>query len=387
MTRENLVIPRSSHVYKAGEIINGLEILEQVRITKQEKQRVNTYKGYKYKCIVCGYTDEKVETIFKMGSGCSCCKRKIVVEHINSIVANEETHWMVDYFPGGWNEAKLYLHGSEKKVIFKCPYCGKLKDRPMRIADLYKRHSIGCTCGDGISFPEKIGKELFPLLDKDCIYQYSPEWSGGKIYDFYLPSLNAIIELHGEQHYNPRGFMKTASNNDTVKEIMARENGIEHYFQVDCRESNYLWIRTNLEKIEYFNWDEIEWEEIFSNAEKNIVKEVCFAKQNNPLLSTKELCDKFGISSFAVRTYLKKGYQLGWCEYLPKDTPKKIEKTTGKPIVVIKDEIVLKEYRSITQCSKHSEEDFGIKFSRKGISQVCLNEKEKYKDYIFKFVN
>lgn len=387
MGKGNKGVLRTKHKYSVGETINGMKIIALTQITKQEEKRgETTYKAYQCKCLKCDYETTKVESVLKMGTGCACCKRKVVVEHINSIVADEETHWMVDYFPGGWNEAKLYLKGSDKKVILKCPDCGKIKEKPTRISDLYKRRSIGCSCQDGISYPEKVGRELFPLLDKDCIYQYSPNWSQGKIYDFYLPNFNVIIELHGLQHYKTCGFMKPNPENDNYKEKIARENGIKYYFQVDCRESTYNWLRTNLEKITLFNWEEINWEQIFEKSEKNMVKEVCFTKQNNPTLSTKELCDKFNISPYAVRTYLIKGNQLGWCDYLPKDTPKKIEKTTGKALEVIKDGQVVKQYRSIMQCANHSEQDLGIKLSRKGISQVCLGEREEYKGYDFKII-
>lgn len=386
MGKGNKGVLRKPYKFSVGEVVSGMAIMAQTTIIQQIKRGETTCKAYLCKCLECGYETTKVESVLKIGTGCACCKRKVVVEHINSIVADEETHWMVDYFPGGWNEAKLYLKGSEKKVIFKCSDCGKIKDKPMRIADLYKRHSIGCSCQDGISYPEKVGRELFPLLDSDCIYQYSPKWAEGKVYDFYLPNLNAIVELHGEQHYNPRGFMKSNSENDITKEKLAKENGIAHYFQVDCRESTYEWIKKNLESINFFDWEGIDWKTIFEKSEKNIVKEVCNAKQSSPMLSTKELCDKFNISSYAVRTYLIKGNQLGWCDYLPKDTPKKIEKTTGKAIEVIKDGQVVKQYRSIMQCANCSEQDLGIKLSRKGISQVCLGEREEYKGYDFKII-
>ena len=376
---------RSKYAFEVGEVISNLEIIEQTKLTKQERKRVSTYKAYKYKCLKCGFTDTKVESVLKMKNGCPCCKRKVVVEHINSIVADEETHWMVDYFPGGWNEAKLYLKGSEKKVKLKCPECGKVKEKPMRIADLYKRHSIGCSCRGGISYPERVGRIVFPLIDKSCVYQYKPHWSEGRFFDFYLPSYNMIIELHGVQHYKPRGFMDDTSNNDTYKELLAKNNGVQHYYQIDCRESTCEWIRTNIETIKEIDWKDVDWVEICSLAERSIVKQVCEFKENNPLASTKEICTHFSISSKAVHTYLTKGVQLGWCSITHRETPRKIEKTTGRAVIVEKSGMKVGEYRSISQCALMSEIDFGIKFSTKGIGQVCHKKREEYKGYNFKF--
>jgi len=46
---------------------------------------------------------------------------------------------MIDYFPNGYDEAKRYSPLSNKRVQFKCPYCGKIKENKISIYNLYKR--------------------------------------------------------------------------------------------------------------------------------------------------------------------------------------------------------------------------------------------------------
>ena len=110
----------------------------------------------------------------------------------------------------------------------------------------YTRANYNGIKGDGISYPEKIGKALFPLVDDTCKYQYSPKWANGKQYDFYLPKYNMIIELHGSQHYKARGFMEDQTDNDTYKRNLASENGIIKYYEVDCRKSVFSFIKDNI---------------------------------------------------------------------------------------------------------------------------------------------
>ena len=54
------------------------------------------------------------------------------------------------------------------------------------------------------------------------------------VYDFYIPELEAIIEVHGSQHYG-QGFEKVGGRtleeeqiNDRLKEDLAKQNGIKH---------------------------------------------------------------------------------------------------------------------------------------------------------------
>lgn len=391
--------PRTPFKFNVGEIVKGSLILEQFTQIQPKKGRENGVlaKAYKCKCTVCQYEYDRTENTLELSygeDGCACCKEKIVVEHINSIVANEETHWMVDYFPGGWNEAKLYISGSEKKVTFKCPHCGKLKDKPMRIADLHKRKTISCTCQGGrMSYGERVCKNALDMIGIDYITQYRPTWNENRFYDFFIPSLNCIIEIHGEQHYRERGHFNIGLGEqqriDADKEAIARANGVVNYFQVNCSKSQLSWIRENLSLVDIIDWSVVNWKECSRHEEANIVKEVCQYKENNPSCSCKELTEVFSLSTFAIKSYLKKGYDLGWCSSTEFQRKKFIPHNSRKVAVYYKGEFV-KEYNSCSECAKLSESELGIKFSKETIRRYCegiRTPKGERKNFMFMFIN
>ena len=78
---------------------------------------------------------------------------------INNVVI--KAPWMVKYFQGGYDEAKLYTIGSHKEIYPICPECGRVKDKPIEVKTIYYNTSIFCSCSDGISYPNKF---MFNIL-------------------------------------------------------------------------------------------------------------------------------------------------------------------------------------------------------------------------------
>lgn len=96
-------------------------------------------KWYKYKCNNCGWDEGWIiEHALQRGNGCSCCSHssKTVVEGINDIPTTAP--WMVKFFQGGYDEAKLYSRQSSKKIFPICPDCDRIKDKSMNISDINK---------------------------------------------------------------------------------------------------------------------------------------------------------------------------------------------------------------------------------------------------------
>ena len=84
-----------------------------------------------------------------------------------------------------------------------------------------------------------------------------------------------------------------------------------------------------------------------------------------------------------MRTYLKKGSKLGWCDYNPKiEHEKGVKKSVlinkikdnARHIEVFKDNIFLREFKSASQLEEQSEELFGIKFDTWSIYDRCKNK-------------
>lgn len=63
------------YLYKVGDIVNKLEILEHIRIETKRKNKdgkFSTIKGYAVKCLKCGEVNKKAEYTLTNGSGCYC---------------------------------------------------------------------------------------------------------------------------------------------------------------------------------------------------------------------------------------------------------------------------------------------------------------------------
>lgn len=154
------------------------------------------------------------------------------------------------------------------------------------------------------------------------------EWSDNRIYDFHIPSINTIVETHGGQHYFDNGFkyvggktLEEEQANDRYKQEMAVQNGISKYVVIDCRYSDFEFIKNSLlnsEIGELFDLSTVDWIKAHEFACKTLVKEVCILW--NKLKSVKKISDicKIG-SDTTIRKYLKQGASIGWCDYNSKE--------------------------------------------------------------------
>jgi len=366
-------------------------ILKQIYITKNKK-RLN---GYRYQCNQCGYIDEDIESLLLSGrKQCPvCCNNpRIVIPEINSIVANPENHWMIPYFQGGYDEAKLYTIGSGKKVDLICPDCGKIKNQPVRY--LYYDKTLRCDCGDGISYPNKFLYSLLNQLNINYISEYNFTWTNMKRYDIYIQNLQLIIENHGSQHYKPNSSfqycggrnLKEEQQNDQYKKELAIHNNIKYYIEIDCRKSELNWIKdsvmnSELPNLLHFKEDDIDWLECERYALKNIVKEVCDYKKGNEFTTVEELANRYKLSVSTIYRYLKIGKNFGWCSH---DDLRKLKAgRTSRKIYCVENNMF---FKSASAIQKNSLELFGISMLANGIRECCRGECIDYKGYHFKYI-
>ncbi|EKS4345126.1 hypothetical protein QB607_003130 [Clostridium botulinum] len=403
MCRIGNLIGKKSHRFKVDieSIIkdNKRNLSIKNRYRKKDKNNISR-KYYKYKCNKCGWEGEIEEFNLLKGRGCSVCciPPQITVLGINTIWDTDR--WMCDL---GISEedAKKHTHSSNQKIKVKCPYCGNSKN--IIVNGIYKNKSISCFCGDGFSYPEKFIYELLQQLNIEVITQLNKttfSWCNNKIYDFYIPSLNIIIETHGLQHYEKQSkhstfniILKDEQENDKLKEQLAKENRIKHYIVIDCRESELEFIKNNILKSklnELFDLSKIDWNKCEEYALKNIIKEVCdYWNKSNETTTT--LSKKFNISKKTIKEYLKKGNKLGWCEYNPKEEMRKsaikCNRNKCKQIEIInKNGDILGIFESCNDLERKSEELFGIKLNNNNISAVCRGEQKTHKGFIFKYI-
>jgi len=359
------------YTYNDGDIIvldNGkkIEILEQIRISHGKR----TEKGYKYRCLVCGNIDTKMESSFERGQGCNVCSGKKILIGFNDMwTTHSQIAKLLKYPEIGY----VISFGSDKKQIFICPDCGSEKEiSPITLI----RHGLACPkCSDGISYPNKFVFGILSQLNIKFKTEEIFDWAKDKRYDFYIPSMNIIIEANGVQHYDEttRGrSLKEEFANDELKGKLALKNGIESekYIPIDCRESEMKWIKGNVldsNLVNFFDLSNINWVECHKYACKSLVETVCNL-WNEGLYDTKKIGEVLKLSKPTVISFLKKGKETGICSYDAKEELRKCGMNTGglglnkkKVICVTTNKI----FDSLTMAGK------SIEISDNGIRSCC----------------
>lgn len=297
--------------YNVGDIVNGLEIVE-----KQRQQRSNgqIQRAYLCKCVIDGYTSIHSEDNLLKGKGCPVCAGIVVMRGINDI--NTVAPWLGDLLENR-EDGYLYGVGAHKKVKFKCPYCGTIT-KPIAIYNIYTSKHISCRkCGDGISMPEKIMYGMLEYLKVDFSYQKSFDWSCGKLYDFYIPSMNMIIETHGLQHYRDTNGawddLNIVRQNDQFKKDIAIANNIDLYVVINCSNTSPLLLIEECKQSlsQYFNFDDLDVGYIiFTSLRSFCIKAGDMWNAGNH--DVHSIANLLRIADGTVRRYLKTLTQIGY---------------------------------------------------------------------------
>jgi predicted RNA-binding Zn-ribbon protein involved in translation (DUF1610 family) len=399
-------------------IENGTRIKDNRRdLTIIDRKKIlGNNKYYKYKCNKCGFDggkhysskDKKYKdelwviesSLISSQANCSCCGgSQIVVENINSIYHTDP--WMIPIV--GEEIAKTHTHGSDEKVQVTCPDCGKIKSKLIKISMIYNTHSMGCSCSDGISYPNKFAYELLNELNKAYKFnylehEYSPEWIGRKRYDNYFiyKGKEYILEMdgglgHGKTiHSKDKKTKEESKAIDNYKDEQAKLHGIE-VIRIDCdykANDSFYYIKQKIFESKLntlFDLYKVNWINIEKYSLSNLVKVVCTYKKYNSSYTTTEIGNIMGIGRGCVRKYLIKGSSIGWCEYNSKEELTKSAKKHSKKVIIFKDKIMLNIFESGRELERQSEKLFGIKLQQASISEACCKNKP-YKEYHFKYI-
>lgn len=328
----------TSYRYSVGEVVNK-KLLVKKQCYGTETHYKKNVKYYECQCLVCNSIVNIDEYSLKRGRACKMCSKSgcNVVSHINSIVAYENLAWAIDYFENGYEDAKKYRPNSTKKADMVCPHC-KTKQK-YEVGALINNGFSCHICSDKRSYPEKFIYALLRQCNVDFETQKRFTWSivkgqeinqelhGTKIYDFYLPTHNIIIEAHGGQHYgdSSQPYFKPLSYqqaNDKLKHDLAIKNGVheDNYIVIDCRKSIGDFIKEKilesglLEKINV-NKEQIDFKKCERNIFGSLAKECCLFYESHKHLSTQEIAKRFHIDFTTLIKYLKLGNKLDWCSY------------------------------------------------------------------------
>ena len=374
---------------------------------KRKDKSGRNRKFYKYTCSKCGWTEGWMEEgKLLSGTNCTCCTNKVPVLGINTIWDTDR--YLVSEYGLDEGFSKTHTRGTKKEGTFKCRDCGKTKK--FRPYNVIIDKTIGCTnCGDGVSYPEKFMMSVLNQLELDFQSQLTNknfEWCDKYKYDFYIPSLNMVIETHGIQHYIEKSkkskfklTLKEQQEIDKTKEQLALNNGVENYIVIDCRKSEIEWIKNSIlnSKLGIFlKLDKIDWNKCGEFALKNLIKEVCEYWDKHPYEKTlKEIGRIFGIHEITVKKYLLKGKEIGMCSF-DKDENRRLSRIRNmkkvhdnfikKQIEVFKDGISLGVFESLDDLEKRSLSDLKVQLYKSSISAVCTGRYKQYKGFTFKYI-
>lgn len=278
-------------------------------------------KMYNYSCHICNWQDGWIDEGHLLnGVGCSCCAKSIIIPHKNDLYTTNPE--LIKYFKNIEDTHKTTTC-NKKKFLMVCPNCG---NEQLYSTDKLANGGFSCKkCGDGISYGEKFLYSLLQSLKINFVTQLSHttfKWCKSYKYDFYIPYINTIVEVHGRQHYDDTSseMYKYDIDNDIAKETLAKENGINNYIVIDCRKSELSYIKNSIIKSELLNVlgvcdKEINWLECDKFTFKSFIVEACEYKNNHPELSTSDIGKVFHMSRTTIQKYLQKGAMLGICIY------------------------------------------------------------------------
>lgn len=264
-----------------------------------------------------------------------------------------------------------HMQRTTKKLDWKCPKCGSIIRN--KKADLIQSYGLSCpNCSDGVSYPEKYVFHFLQESNIEFMKQKGFDWSQGKVYDFYLPERNWIVEVHGVQHYEENGFhtlnrsFVEEEKNDRYKMQLAYANGIEKYLVINGSISDSNHMKESIQSSDLFTlFSNIDFNVIAEKAEKSSVIEA-WDLWNSGIYSTEKIANILKSNRVTVRRYLKSGQLIGKCDYTPEIA--KQRKVQGAPVAVIQLSIngdFIKEWNSATEAGSH------IGVDSTGITKTC----------------
>ena len=175
-------------------------------------------------------------------------------------------------------------------------------------------------CGKKSSYSERFVYSILKQANVNFIPQMEFDWLPVRYYDTYLPDYNAIIEIHGEQHYQPiklnknqtpEEIYKSTVEADKLKYDAATSNGLNYYI-INASKPDKLFqeAKNILTFIDFTSISELECEK-FANY-KNI-KQAC--ELWNQGCDIEEICNTLNKSSQTVQQKLRLGNKYGMCIY------------------------------------------------------------------------
>jgi len=283
----------------------------------------------------------------------------------------------------------LVTKSSSKILSWKCDYCESIVNMSCDKANL--KFIITCKeCSNKTSLGECVMLNILHNSGIKFEIEKKFKWSQGRIYDFYIPNYEIIIEINGGQHYK-NGFSSVGGrthqqeyNNDLFKKELADNNNILHYFLIDCSKSDFVFILNNIKNSELSNMLDLNFDTKnykLTNKVNIIMKEVIDV-WNKGILDVEEISEKLSLNYQTITKYLKIGYNIGTCDYSDNYRKYIRESKLNYPILVtdlVNNTSVI--YKSISEFNKLIDSN-----SRGSILACCNGKLNKFRNYHIEFI-
>lgn len=311
-----------------GSKLTNEEFLDNLKKRNIKDKPLEEYKDFREPILFQCHKNEKhvykksPADMYKHPDYCPYCNnRKVFVGETDMWTTHPELADMLLNPDDGY---KYFATGSQY-VDWVCPNCGDIVNAQINQVKMF---GLSCkNCGDGMSFSEKFLYNMFKQLGCYFVYNKSMEWSDRKVYDFYIPSMDLIVETHGIQHYmrsfkdvsNKARTLVEEQENDVYKETIAREHGVKHYIQLDCRYSTLDYIKNSILDSELntlFDLSLIDWDACFRFTMVTTTT-LCCNLWNSGMKSTQEIADALSLNICSVITKLTQCADAGLCDYRP----------------------------------------------------------------------
>ena len=178
-------------------------------------------------------------------------------------------------------------------------------------------------CGKKTSYSERFVHSILNQANIIFIPQMEFEWLHNRFYDVYLPDYNVIIEIHGNQHYEPIKLNKKETPEETYKNTIkadklkynaAISNGLNYYIINASNPDNlFQEAKSILNFIDFSTVSELQCEK-FANY-KNIKQECELWNQG---CNIEEIHKQLHIPLQTVQYKLRLGNKYGMCNYSKK---------------------------------------------------------------------
>ena len=287
------------------------------------------------------------------------------------------------------DDKRKYTSGSNKKIDFTCPLCGRVQKK---IIHNVSSHGFACKCcGDGVSYPNKFGMAFFDqVLPDKYETEYSSNWTKPYIYDIYftLNNIQYLVEWDGGFHYDDKEVygqtLEERQEIDEIKNKLATDNNT-HLIRVDCVLSDMEYIKSNILTSELsvlFDLSNINWLECDQKAQKNLVKTACDLYSSG-LTSIKDITNVLHVSRQTVRDYLARGAKLGWCNYDANAYLQNLRRQIVATNMFSGQELY---FSSITECRQEILKLYGIVLYHSNINRAIRNN-GSHKGFTFRYIN